>query len=173
MQIPSYDTWLAGERATAAKLNKNIRDGGNFLKAVPFAWGYRNAALSLNNNAWTEITLDAEKMDNDGMFNVSTGAFVIVTPGLYYVDAGMRYGTADTTGYRGSRIRVNGADVDVTYAASTTGGGMTVRAATYVQCAAGDSITVGGIANMTSTPSLALSVANPYYCFLRARWVNA
>lgn len=177
MIVPSFDTYLAGERVTAAKLNKNVRDPGNFFKNVPFAWAYRTAALTLSNNTWQDSFCDSAKFDNDGMFAPGgTGALIVQTPGLYYVDAGCRFST-DSTGIRGGRIRVNGADLDTFYAAPAPGGQTTVRGSGYVQCVAGDSLTVGAFINSvttgTPTGTLALHVGQPHYNFVRALWVAA
>jgi hypothetical protein len=171
MNIPSYDDWIAAERVTGAKLNKNIRDAGNFHKGVPFAWAYRTAAYSLANNSWVDLTMDTEKADNDGMYATSNGYLLINTPGWYFVDAQVRYPVASTVGVRGCRIRLNGADNDVSYGAPTSSDGMTVKSSTYVQCVAGDQLQVGAF--QTTGAAVNLTVASSYYTFIRARWINA
>lgn len=167
--VPSFDTWLAGERPTAAKLNKNIRDAGNFLKATPFGWAYRNAALTLTDATWTEIAFDAEKADTDSMFSTSTG-FTIVTPGWYSFRGGSRFPN-NSAGYRGCRIRVNNIDADVVYSPPATSFSCTIRADADVYCNAGDTVTFGVYSN--GAGSLSLLVAQPHYTFLRARWMSA
>ncbi|MFI8890515.1 hypothetical protein [Streptomyces paradoxus] len=167
--VPSLDTWNAGEKPTAAKMNRNIRDAGNFFLNTPFGWGYRTAALTLADGAWTDVALDTEKVDTDAMFSTSAG-FVIVTPGWYALRGGVRF-VANATGHRGCRIRQNGADVDVVYAAAASGMSATVRPEAEVYCSAGDTLTLG--VYTSGAGSLALSVAQPYYTYLRARWMAA
>ncbi|MFB7185209.1 hypothetical protein ACFCZT_07795 [Streptomyces sp. NPDC056230] len=167
MQIPAFDNWLPQERPTSAKMNANIRDAGNFFRSTPFAWAHRTAALSVADAAWTEIPLDTEKADTDNMFSTASG-FVIVTPGWYSVSGGMRY-TSNVNGYRGCRLRVSGADADVTYTPAINGTQTTVRADAELYCNVGDTLSLGGF----SSVAVSLHVPTPYYCFLRARWMAA
>ncbi|MET9729333.1 hypothetical protein ABZZ79_01320 [Streptomyces sp. NPDC006458] len=166
--VPSLDTWVAKETPTANKMNKNVRDASNFLLNTPFAWGYRNAVLSLTDGVWTDVTFDAEKADNDAMFSTSTG-FTVVTPGWYSVRAGSRFGTSGT-GYRALRLKQNGNDIDVVYGPGLASANVTLRAETEVYCNAGDTFT---LAVMTSGVAVAVIVGQPFYTFLRARWMAA
>lgn len=180
--VPGYDTFLASERVTAAKLNKNIRDNGNFFKGVPFAWAFQGAGVNtVADQTWNNIVLDTERFDNDNMFTVGTPNLTVRTPGLYLIEAGARLNTV-ANGYRGLRIRVNGIDSDVIYAAASvnTPGNTLLRATTYAQCVAGDVFTAdahtngAGTASPWTTPvGLAISANAYYYNFLRARWVAA
>lgn len=169
MNVPSYDTFIAAERVTAAKLNKNLRDSGNFFKNTPFAWAYVGAAYTGTTNVWADSLLDTEKADNDNMFSPGNGGKLVVqTPGWYHVEGGGRWAT-NADGYRGVRLRQNGVDLDVVYSPGLAGIGVTLRGSSYAYCVANDAITVGHMFN--STTVTALSVNQPHYSFLRARWV--
>ena len=179
MQIPSYDTWLAGERATAAKLNKNIRDAGNFVKGVPFGFAYLTAATSIpNGSTWIGINVDTEQYDNDNMFVSSTpGRLTIQTPGMYYIEGQIRYGSDSTnqSKARAGRIQTvsggSSTDLDTQYMAAAPNNSTQVYLKGYRQLAAGDYITLSALHYEAVAENL--QVGSQHYTYIRARWMNA
>lgn len=173
MQVPSLDTWLAGERATAAKLNKNIRDFGNFVKGPPFAWAWRNAAYNTP-TAWTDISLDSEKYDNDNMFSGS-GNLTVQTPGYYRIEGQVRWTSNATVGWRAARIKLGSLDLDTQYMPNVAGAAATqimAKCQSVYYCNAGDQIILGAAAD-AGAASYAAHVGVMHYTFLRAMWVAA
>jgi len=69
--------------------------------------GYRNAALSLPNNAWTDIQMDAEDWDGNNLVDLTSGALGPLGSGVWQVSAQVQFGI-NATGVRGVAIR----DVD-------------------------------------------------------------
>jgi hypothetical protein len=174
MNIPSYDDWIASERVTGAKLNKNIRDAGNFHKAKPAAFAFVNAAgvtIPVGTAAWTTLSVDAEKFDNDNMFSTA-GRITIQTPGLYYIEGQARY-AAGGTGYRAARIQINNAtDLDTQYSPVSPSGATTVYIKGYAQLVAGDFLVVSTL-HSESGAAQTVNTGKDHYCYLRAVWVNA
>ncbi len=128
--VPVMRTWVAGELVTAAYMNANIRDAGNFVRARPMAILRQAAAQSVPNGAWTAILMDTEDLDRDAGHSTSsnTSRYVGKTPGYYMFPYTLPF-TATATGARGARIRVNGAD------SATTGCGRSTTNGTAVDTA--------------------------------------
>jgi hypothetical protein len=173
--IPTLKTWNAGETVTAATLNANVRDAGNFYKAVPAAYAYMTAAASVASGAsWTVIALDTENYDNDNMYTTSTpGRLTVVTPGLYFIEGQMRYANDPNGTYRAGRIQMNAnTDIDTQYVPLTPNNSTHVYLKGWRQCVAGDYFQVSGLHNY-ATGSIALQVGTAHYTYLRARFINA
>ena len=103
--LPTFDTFTAGEVVTAAKLNKNVRDAGNFFVDPPTLRLYANAAQSQASGAWTDLIWNVEDEDTDGMWT-SGASIVCKTPGLYQVNAVATW-VVNTTGSRLIRFAIN------------------------------------------------------------------
>jgi hypothetical protein len=107
--LPSQRTWVVGETVTAAYMNSNVRDTGNFFLNAPSARVFNSATLSIANGVSTAITFNSERWDNDGIHSTSsnTGRLTCVTAGVY--DIGVALGwAANTAGVRIVRLRLNG-----------------------------------------------------------------
>lgn len=113
--VPVMRTWVAGELVTAAFMNSNIRDLGNFTLARPMAVLRQAAAQSIPNITWTGVLLDTEDLDRDAGHSTSsnTSRYVGKTPGWYLAPYTMCY-AANATGSRWARIRTNGTDAVAT-----------------------------------------------------------
>ncbi len=113
--VPVMRTWTAGELVTAAFMNSNIRDAGNFLLARPLFIGRASAAQSIANGVWTGILLDTEDIDRDNIHSTVTNTSRVVpaTPGYHFFSYTVNF-VSNATNARGSRIRVNGADSAIT-----------------------------------------------------------
>ncbi len=124
--IPVYRTWVAGEIVTAAELNSNIRDAGNFFLARPMALLRQTVAQSIPNNTNTPITFDTEDLDRDSGHSTSsnTSRYTSPTQG-YFFQTGGGSTAASATGQRGVGWRQNGGGVNPvqTFMNTTAAGG--------------------------------------------------
>lgn len=109
MNIPSQQSFVAGNILTAAQLNDDVRDAINFLLDPPACKIRLTADVSRSSQASfnTDISMTTEIWDND---NIHSGGaptlLTIVTPGRYEVTAQAAI-TANTTGTRGVGINKN------------------------------------------------------------------
>lgn len=112
--VPALRTWTAGEIVTAAMLNANVRDSINYLLAPPAAALRQTSAQSLGNAAWTALTFDTEDVDNDNAHSTSTNTsrYVAQTAGWHRVNGGNVGFAANSTGRRGTRLAVNGSELN-------------------------------------------------------------
>jgi hypothetical protein len=63
--LPSFRTWTAGEIVTAAYMNSNVRDAGNFFLSWPVFEGRQAVAQSFTSGAPTALLIDTEDIDTD------------------------------------------------------------------------------------------------------------
>jgi hypothetical protein len=172
--IPTLKTWNAGETVTAATLNANMRDPGNFYKAVPAAYAYMTAAAAITTAAtWQVVALDTENYDNDGMYTTGTpGRITIVTPGLYFIEGQVRYANVSSGTYRAARIQMHAsADIDTQYNPIAPNNSTQVYLKGWRQCVAGDYFQLSGLHDFAG--SISLHTAVSHYTYLRARFINA
>lgn len=108
--VPSFRTWVAGEIVTAAYMNTNVRDAGNFFVAVPIAELRQGTVQSVPNNAFTAISFDVSDIDTDnGHNNVTNNTrYVGKTPGWFQISGSVVF-TTNGTGSRGALWAKNGA----------------------------------------------------------------
>lgn len=78
MTIPTFTTFVAGTVVTAAQLNTQIVNAGNFFLAPPACWVYNNAGVSLTSGTSTLIPFDTENIDNDAMHSTVTNPSRII-----------------------------------------------------------------------------------------------
>lgn len=175
MIVPTFNAFLSGERVTAEKLNKNIREAGEFFLRPPLGWAtLSDETVDLSNGSWFNIPFDFEHIDNDNMFS-TPGYLTVRTTGYYHVEAGARF-IGRTNGNRGLRVRSNGVDVDEIYspASSQITADMSMRLSTVHRFFVNDRITADVyMVGASGTTSLYVDSTKPYYNFLRARWVAA
>lgn len=109
--IPTYRTWVAGEIVTAAEMNSNVRDAGNFWLGVPTCNIYNNTGVSCVSGTATLIPFDSESEDNDGMHSTTTNPSRVIanTPGLYDIRVALRWLGATATSTRSLNMRLNAA----------------------------------------------------------------
>lgn len=91
--IPVYRTWVAGEIVTAAFMNTNIRDSGNFLLSWPVFEGRQALAQAVANGASVPILLDTEDIDTDNGHSTvtNTSRYVAQTTGRYQLSGGVAF----------------------------------------------------------------------------------
>jgi hypothetical protein len=110
--VPSFRTWVAGEIVTAAYMNANVRDAGNFMIGEPIA-ELRQATLQpVATASFTSISLDASDIDSDGGHsNVTNNSrYTGKTAGWFQFSGGASFAT-NGTGSRGTQWAKNGTGV--------------------------------------------------------------
>ncbi len=111
--LPSFRTWVTGEVVTAAEMNSNIRDSGNFFLSWPVFEGRQTVGQSVaNGNATVGLVLDTEDVDTDNMHSTVTNPSRVTpaTAGRYQHSGGVGW-VANATGRKGCWWRLNGADI--------------------------------------------------------------
>lgn len=110
--VPSFRTWVAGEIVTAAYLNANVRDAGNFMIGEPVAEIYQATVQSLVSTTFTAITFDASTLDSDsGHSNVTNNSRYTGKTSGWFEFAGCVNFAGNATGARGTQWNKNGASV--------------------------------------------------------------
>lgn len=115
--VPVFRTWTAGEIVTAAFMNTNIRDAGNFLLGRPVAELRQAAAQSIATSAFVAFLLETEDLDTDNGHSTVTNLsrYTGATPGWYRFSGGTSYAT-NATGKRYALWGLNGTNVNGTHA---------------------------------------------------------
>lgn len=111
--VPSFRTWNVGEVVTAAFMNSNIRDAGNFFVAEPVFEILQSTGQSLaTSSAFIAITFDASVFDPDGGHsNVTNNSrYTAKTPGWFYLTGAVSF-AANATGSRGTQWAKNGSAI--------------------------------------------------------------
>ncbi len=113
--VPVMRTWTAGELVTAAYMNSNVRDAGNFLLARPMAILRQTSAQSFANNTWTGVLFDTEDLDRDAGHSTvtNTSRYTGQTTG-YYLGLYTMPWSPNGTGGRWAKLRLNGTDAVAT-----------------------------------------------------------
>jgi len=111
--IPTFITWVTGQVVTAAQLNANVRDGGNFFLSWPVAELRQTVAQSIANGTPTAVTFDTEDIDTDnGHSTVSnTSRYVGQTAGRFQVSGGVGF-AASATARRSAQWFKNGSVIN-------------------------------------------------------------
>jgi hypothetical protein len=110
--VPATQTWLAGEKVTAAKLIAATKTPLDFLMNPPrCAVAYKAGDISGDTIATSTATLipfGSEDWDTDSMHSTTTNTSRLVfnTVGLYQVTAFARF-AFNATGYRQLNVRLN------------------------------------------------------------------
>lgn len=108
--VPSYRTWATSEVVTAAMLNSNVRDPGQFWTTNrPKALLRQTVSQTLTTAVFASLTMDTEDHDNDGAHSTSsnTSRYTAQTAGWYLVSGAAGF-AGNSTGRRGTRWAVNG-----------------------------------------------------------------
>ncbi|SRR6266487_3263688 len=110
--VPSFRTWVAGEIVTAAYMNGNVRDAGNFFIGQPIVQIYQATLQSIGNSTMTSLAFDASDVDTDsGHSNVTNNSrYTGKTAGWFQFGGGVGF-AANATGARGGRWMKNGSVV--------------------------------------------------------------
>jgi hypothetical protein len=125
--IPSLAQQQPGNYNTSA-LENQIRYAIGYFAAVPVFYGYQTSTQSIADSTFTAITIDTEVLDPDGGHSNTTNPsrYTPQVPGTYLVFGTTAWGS-NGTGYRRSRIQLNGSNVKS--AAASTANNQPVTAA--------------------------------------------
>lgn len=107
--IPVFRTWTAGEVVTAAYMNSNVRDAGNFFLSWPVFEGLQTVAQSLANATPTGLLIDTNIIDTDGGHSTVTNPsrYTGKTAGRFQLFGGCSF-AANGTGIRLIEYAKNG-----------------------------------------------------------------
>lgn len=111
--VPSYRTWAAAEVVTAAMLNSNVRDTGQYwVSQRPLARLRQSVAQSLTTASFAPVLYDVEDVDRDGSHSTvsNTDRFTAVTAGWHLCTGGVGF-ASNATGLRAVRWTVGGSAV--------------------------------------------------------------
>ena len=111
--LPSFRTWVAGEIVTAAYLNSNVRDAGNFFLSWPVCETRQTLAQSLTNSTATTILYDTNDIDTDSGHSTSTNTsrYTGKTAGRFQISGGIGY-ASNATGQRWVEWQKNGTSIN-------------------------------------------------------------
>ncbi len=176
--VPVFRTWVAGEVVTAAYLNTNVRDSGNFFLAKPIAELRQSVAQSIANfPTATAVTFDLEDIDNDSGHSTSsnTSRYTAQTPGRFQLSGGIAF-AGNATGRRWACWYLNGSVLtgsQTTFAAST-GSDIAIAARTKTVLLNGTTDYVELIAQQDSGGALNTYVGSSQaQSGLVVRWLNS
>lgn len=129
--LPSFRTWVAGEIVTAAYLNANVRDAGNFFLSWPVFEGRQTVAQSIANSTSVAITFDTEDIDTDNGHSTvtNTSRYTPQTAGRFQISGGYTF-VANATGVRNADIWKNGSGVNAGSASYPANGSQISRYST-------------------------------------------
>lgn len=108
--VPTFLTFVAGSILTAAQLNSNVRDAGNFwLTVKPALETIQTSPQAIGTGAWTSVTFDTDVYDNDGMHSTvtNTSRATAITAGRYLFLASLDF-ASNATGLRAIKFLING-----------------------------------------------------------------
>lgn len=107
--LPSFRTWVAGEIVTAAYMNTNVRDAGNFFVAVPIAELRQATLQSVANSTFVALSFDVSDLDTDSGHSNTTNntRYTGKTAGWFQVSGSAVFAT-NATGARGTLWAKNG-----------------------------------------------------------------
>jgi hypothetical protein len=111
--LPSFRTWTAGEIVTAAYMNSNVRDAGNFFLSWPVFEGRQAVAQSFTSGAPTALLIDTEDIDTDNGHSTvtNTSRYTPQTAGRFQLSGGTAW-ASNATGIRTGELWKNGATLN-------------------------------------------------------------
>lgn len=170
--IPTYTTWVDGQVVTADDLNTQLRDAGNFHKALPMVYLRASATQSIANNSDVALNFDTEDVKVDLTHSVvsNTSRIVCVTPGLYRL-AGSIGWASNATGARSARWFLNGGAVSyvIQQPAAATGNLGCPAPTILLRLAAGDYVEL--MARQSSGAALNANPGSPTNSQVLVEWV--
>jgi hypothetical protein len=160
MAFTAFRTWTVGEVVTAAQLNEQLRDNGNFFNSPPACRVYRTTTLSLSDNTDTVVGMDAESFDYSTAFhdNVTNNSRITIPSGLggRYLCMAQANFAANATNRRVTNLRKSGASaVSLTVLPGIGGSPNRHLTATVADLAAADYLEL--VVNQNSGGSLNLN----------------
>ncbi|MFI8237608.1 hypothetical protein ACIF83_10205 [Streptomyces sp. NPDC085866] len=144
--VPSTQSFVAGEKVTASKLNASSKTVLDFLMNPPRVNAYLGGTLQPASGTSTLVTFDSEAWDTDSMHSTSsnTSRITINTSGQYLVSFYARF-PSNATGYRQANLRQNsagaangGSSLSTVSVAAANGAATFVGRTFELTCVAGD-----------------------------------
>lgn len=144
--VPTTQTFNAGEKVTASKLNAATKTVLDFLMNPPRVNAYAGTAISVSSGTSTLLTFDSESWDTDSMHSTTTNPsrITINTSGQYLVTFYARF-PSNSTGYRQLNLRLNsagasggGSTLSTITVAAVNGASAFVTRTLELSCTAGD-----------------------------------
>ncbi|MCB5179511.1 hypothetical protein [Streptomyces antimicrobicus] len=144
--VPATQSFLAGEKVTAAKLTAATKTPLDFLMNPPCCAVYTATGIACTSGTSTLVTFDTESWDTDSMHSTvsNTSRVTINTPGQYLVTFYGRF-PSNATGYRQLNFRKNsngnpsGGSTMSTIALAAVNGSQTFITRTFeLNCLAGE-----------------------------------
>jgi hypothetical protein len=175
--VPATQSFLAGEKVTAAKLIAAAKTPLDFLMNPPRVNAYAGTGPVCASGTTTLIPLDTESWDTDSMHSTATNPsrITINTSGQYLVTFYARWPT-NATGYRQLNLRLNatgnpglGSTLSTITLAAVTGEATFVTRTLELTCVAGDHYELFALQN--STVSLTLQ-AGQRVTGMEFRWLG-
>ena len=148
---PTPRTWTADDMLTASlagpgqvPLNTHVRDVVRWLRYPPAVrLDSRGTTQTIPSGAWTSVAFPWESFDNyNGHDNATNNTrYTVQRPGLYFVYGCASLSETGTTGYRASRLLVNGTTAYAGTSVRPVSGsttGSSLPAVAHLRLAAGD-----------------------------------
>jgi hypothetical protein len=160
--VPATQSFLAGEKVTAAKLIAAAKTPLDFLMNPPRCNAYAGSAISLADQTTTLITFSTEAWDTDSMHSTSsnTSRITINTSGQYLVTFYARW-LSNATGYRQLNLRLNatgnpglGSTLSTINTPAVNGSATFLTRTMEMSCVAGDHYELFAWQNSTASLSL-------------------
>ncbi len=106
--VPATQSFLAGEKVTASKLNASTKTVLDFLLNPPRVNAFSGTGIATATSTSTLVTFDNESWDTDSMHSTTTNPsrITINTSGQYLVSFYARF-PPNATGYRMLNLRLN------------------------------------------------------------------
>ena len=159
-------TWVAANVLTAAQLNVDVRDNGDYMgTSKPNCRAFNSANISHTTSGTTQaLTFDSERYDRgSGMHStsVNTGRLTVPTGcgGVYLVGGCIEW-ASNITGYRELGVRLNGASLIVDLSHPAVNGTVTRQnVGCLYQLTAGDYVEL--VCNQNSGGALNVQASSP------------
>jgi hypothetical protein len=175
--VPATQSFLAGEKVTAAKLIAAAKTPLDFLLNPPRVNAYAGTGPVVATATTTLIPLDTESWDTDSMHSTATNSsrITINTSGQYLVTFYARF-PSNATGYRQLNLRLNatgnpalGSTLSTISLAAVNGDATFVTRTLELTCVAGDHYEI--FATQNSGASLTLQ-AGQRVTGMEFRWLG-
>jgi hypothetical protein len=160
--VPATQSFLAGEKVTAAKLIAAAKTPLDFLMNPPRCNAFNGAGVSLTTAVSTLVPFDSESWDTDSMHSTTTNPsrITINTSGQYLVTFYARF-PSNATGYRQLNLRLNsggssggGSTWSTINLAAVNGTSTFVTRTLELTCTAGDHYEIFAMQNSGATLTL-------------------
>ena len=162
-------TWVAANTLTAAQMNVDVRDNGDYLlTSKPNARVYNSGAISLATGSVTALTFDSERYDKGaGSHSTSsnTGRLTVPTScgGVYLIGGNVSF-ASNSTGVRQIGIRINGSTtIAQVYVNTNSSADCNLSICTAYSLAAADYVELMAFQNSGGNLNVQVSAGSPEF----------